>query len=112
MLIDGERGLWHLTNRGAVSWAQFAQLVADTAGLDAGLVDPIPGAALGQIAMRPRYSALETERGLILPLLQDSVERYLANVETELMLVDAANEIAFTSAAAKPASFANASSCP
>ncbi|MBA2548121.1 MAG: sugar nucleotide-binding protein [Burkholderiaceae bacterium] len=112
LLIDGERGLWHLTNRGAVSWAQFAQLVADTAGLDAGLVDPIPGAALGQIAMRPRYSALETERGLILPLLQDSVERYLANVETELMLLDAANEIAFTSAAAKPASFANASSCP
>jgi len=95
LLIDGESGLWHLANRGAVSWAGFAQLVAETAGLDTGLVEPISGAAFGQVAIRPRYSALETERGMSLPLLFDGVERYLADVEPELALFDAANDVAF-----------------
>ena len=73
LLIDGERGLWHLANRGAVSWAGFAQMVAEAAGLDAGLVDPVPGVMLGQIAPRPRYSALHSERGLTLARLEDAV---------------------------------------
>ena len=36
LLIDGERGVWHLTNRGVVSWSGFAQMVAEASGLDAG----------------------------------------------------------------------------
>lgn len=86
LLIDGERGVWHLTNRGAVSWAGFAQMVAEAAGLNAGLVEAVPGAALGQVALRPRYSALQSERGLRLAPLQDAVERFLAEVEPELSL--------------------------
>jgi dTDP-4-dehydrorhamnose reductase len=84
LLIDGERGLWHLANRGVVSWAGFAQMVAEAAGLDAGLVDPVPGVMLGQIAPRPRYSALHSERGLTLARLKDAVTQYLANVQAEL----------------------------
>ncbi|MBC8089469.1 MAG: sugar nucleotide-binding protein, partial [Phycisphaerae bacterium] len=95
LLIDGEGGIWHLANRGAVSWAGFAQVVAEAAGLDTGLVEPISGAALGQVAVRPRYSALETERGMSLPKLLDGVERYLADVEPAIALLDAANDLAF-----------------
>ena len=84
LLIDGERGIWHLANRGVVSWAGFAQMVAEAAGLDAGLVDPVPGVMLGQIAPRPRYSALHSERGLTLARLKDAVTQYLANVQAEL----------------------------
>ncbi|HVG04707.1 MAG TPA: family 1 glycosylhydrolase [Burkholderiaceae bacterium] len=83
LLIDGERGLWHLTNHGAVSWSGFAQMVAEAAGLNVGLIDAVPGAALGQIAMRPRYSALQSERGLTLACLQDAVEQYLTEVESD-----------------------------
>mgnify|MGYP003289203995 CR=1 FL=1 len=43
LLIDDERGVWHVANRGAVSWAGFAQMVAEAAGLDAALVDAVPG---------------------------------------------------------------------
>ena len=100
LLIDGERGLWHLTNRGAVSWAGFAQMVAEAAGLDAGLVDPLPGAALGQIALRPRYSALRSERGVTLAPLEDAVDEYLANAQPELSLTTV-NEIIFAAASAK-----------
>lgn len=95
LLIDGEGGIWHLANRGAVSWAGLAQIVAEAAGLDTGLVEPISGTALGQVAVRPRYSALETERGMSLPKLLDGVERYLADVEPAIALLDAANDLAF-----------------
>ena len=82
LLIDDERGVWHVANRGAVSWARFAQMVAEAAGLDAHLVDAVPGAKLGQTAVRPRYSALQSERGLVLARIEDAIEHYLANVVT------------------------------
>ena len=102
LLIDGERGLWHLTNHGAVTWAGFAQMVAEAAGLDAGLVDAVPGATLGQVAVRPRYSALESERGLTLAPLQAAVKQYLAEVKPQLSLraeaelaISAVNDVVF-----------------
>jgi len=77
MLIDGESGLVHLANRGAVSWARLAQMAAEAAGLDTALVQPQPGAALGQVACRPRYSALDSERGVVMLTLEEGLERYL-----------------------------------
>src|SRR5204863_1970030 len=38
LVIDGETGLWHLANHGAVSWAEFAAMVARAMRLDPGLV--------------------------------------------------------------------------
>ncbi|HEX5817273.1 MAG TPA: sugar nucleotide-binding protein, partial [Gemmatimonadales bacterium] len=78
LLIDGERGLWHLANRGAVTWAELAQRAADIAGLDASLVLPVPARELGYRAERPRYSALGSERATIMPTLDDALERCLA----------------------------------
>ena len=83
MLVDGERGLVHLANRGAVSWAQLAQMAAEAAGLDRQLVEPRPGAELGWVACRPRYSALGSERGIFMPTLEDGLERYLGEVVLE-----------------------------
>jgi dTDP-4-dehydrorhamnose reductase len=34
LLLDEERGIWHLTNQGAVSWSDFAREIADMAKLD------------------------------------------------------------------------------
>ena len=95
LLIDCERGLWHITNRGAVSWAGFAQMVADAAGLDASLVDPVPGVTLGQVALRPRYSALQSERGLALAPIEAAVEQYLADIEPDILL-NAVNDQVFS----------------
>ena len=33
-LLDGEKGIWHLTNQGAVSWHDLAREAAARAGLD------------------------------------------------------------------------------
>jgi dTDP-4-dehydrorhamnose reductase len=77
LLIDGECGIWHLANRGAVSWSGLACMVAEAAGLDSALVQPLPGAALGWIAKRPRFSALASERGIVMPTLEHGLARYL-----------------------------------
>ena len=78
LLVDGEQGIWHLANRGAVSWSQLASMAAEAARLDARLVRPLPGVALDQRAARPRFSALGSERGLLMPSLEDGLARYLS----------------------------------
>ena len=78
LLIDGETGLWHLANLGAVSWAQFAQMVARSLGLDEALIVPVAGKDLELSATRPAYAALASERGWIMPALDNAVERFAA----------------------------------
>lgn len=78
LLIDDERGMWHLVNDGAVTWWELGRLGAEAAGLDPSLVVPKPLAELGLAARRPPYSALSSERGAIMPALSDAIERYAA----------------------------------
>jgi dTDP-4-dehydrorhamnose reductase len=81
LLADGERGLWHIANQGAVSWADFAARSAALAGVPAARLVRCPGSALGRAAPRPRYSALGSRRGLLLPPLDDALARYLQERE-------------------------------
>jgi dTDP-4-dehydrorhamnose reductase len=76
LLVDGERGLWHLANLGQVTWADFVRRAAEAAGVDAGPLEPRPLRALGCAAPRPRYSVLGSERARLLPTLDDALTRY------------------------------------
>jgi dTDP-4-dehydrorhamnose reductase len=76
LLIDGESGLWHLANDGAITWAGFARQAATMSGLDHRRVHACPGARLGLRARRPRFSALKSTRGHLLPPLSDGIRRY------------------------------------
>ncbi len=81
LLLDGEAGLVHLANRGAVRWVDLAHLAAEAAGLDRRLVQGASGPDLGQLAPRPRHAALASERvGTLMPTLDDAVARYLRAV--------------------------------
>ncbi|HZG54480.1 MAG TPA: SDR family oxidoreductase, partial [Pyrinomonadaceae bacterium] len=84
LLIDGERGLWHLANEGALSWAELARLAARRAGLDANLVEARPAASLKFAAPRSPYGVLASERGQLLPSLEDALTRYLNERETRV----------------------------
>lgn len=77
LLIDGEHGLWHLANDGAVSWAEFALRAAEVAGLPTRHVLAQPTMALGQRALRPAFSALASARGQLMPQLDAAIERYV-----------------------------------
>ena len=76
LLIDKERGIWHLSNGTALTWAELAQQAAQAAGLDARSLEPVSAAQLGHVATRPAYCALGSERALLMPPLEDALERY------------------------------------
>lgn len=77
LLIDGESGIWHLANQGAVSWGDFARQVAEAAGMSTGRIVSAPMQSMQLAAGRPLHSALTSERGLLLPSLSDAVSRYV-----------------------------------
>lgn len=77
LAIDGECGVWHLSNVGAISWAGLAEKAAQAAGIDASRLEALPGARLGFSAARPRHVPLHSERGVLLPALDNALARYL-----------------------------------
>jgi dTDP-4-dehydrorhamnose reductase len=91
LLIDGEKGILHLTNKGAVSWAELAKKAASIA-LEVGSVPKTSDqliieksmADLNLPAIRPRFSALDSERMAILPSLDDALARYFSQLEIKL----------------------------
>ncbi|MBW4619887.1 MAG: sugar nucleotide-binding protein [Cyanosarcina radialis HA8281-LM2] len=83
LLIDGESGLWHLANAGAIAWADLAREVAALAGFDPTDIHARPGKELNWIAPRPVYSALTSERGVLLPTLEAAIDRYLNELRLE-----------------------------
>jgi dTDP-4-dehydrorhamnose reductase len=76
LVIDGERGVWHLANVGETSWAGLASRVAIRGGYDPGLVTPVALCSLGRVARIPRYSVLGSARGSLLPPLDDALDRF------------------------------------
>jgi dTDP-4-dehydrorhamnose reductase len=78
LLIDGESGLWHLANAGAIAWADLAREVAILAGVDSSYIQARPVKELNWVAPRPVYSALTSERGVLLPTLDGAIGRYLS----------------------------------
>jgi dTDP-4-dehydrorhamnose reductase len=77
LLIDRESGLWHLTNAQPLTWAELALKASAMAGIDAGSLELRPSSKLNQIARRPQYSALHSKRGVLLPSLDNALDRYI-----------------------------------
>ncbi|TPM30022.1 sugar nucleotide-binding protein [Mesorhizobium sp. B2-3-4] len=71
LLIDGETGIWHLANDGAVSLYDWAREVAHSVGLDARLVLADHRGSV----LTP--AALASERGQVMPTVVSGVGRFL-----------------------------------
>jgi dTDP-4-dehydrorhamnose reductase len=76
LLIDGDRGIRHLANAGAVTWYEFACAAAATCGRSADGIHPAATAQIWGPAARPPFSALASERGSIMPSLADGLAEY------------------------------------
>jgi dTDP-4-dehydrorhamnose reductase len=81
LLVDREEGVWHLANTGAVTWSALAERAAELAGVDPGPLVGRPAYTLGRTARRPRYSVLGSERGGLMPTLEDALRRYVQERE-------------------------------
>jgi dTDP-4-dehydrorhamnose reductase len=73
LLIDGETGIWHLANAGAISWHDFALLIAARAGEDPGLI-------FASESGTPRNTALASLHGALLRPLDSALSDYLRDV--------------------------------
>ena len=92
LLIDGEKGIWHLTNNGKITWADLARKVSDRAGLDTDLVDAQPAHLLNWKAQRPRYSVLKSEKGILLPSLDNALKRYFEERKSISLIFESVNK--------------------
>jgi dTDP-4-dehydrorhamnose reductase len=75
LLIDEEQGIWHLANVGEVSWLELVRRGAVLAGVS---TERLREASVG--ASAPAYTALGSERGLLLPTLDDALARYAVSL--------------------------------
>lgn len=76
LLLDGEEGIWHLSNGTPLTWAEFAQQIALESGFDPGLVIPVNGQAIGWRAARPANCALVSDKGSPMPSLASAIEKF------------------------------------
>jgi dTDP-4-dehydrorhamnose reductase len=76
LAVDGARGLWHLTNGGALTWAELARKAAVLAGLPPLGVLAVSHSELPWRATRPPFSALSSLHGALLPPLDDALLRH------------------------------------
>ncbi len=77
LLIDGERGIWHLANQGQVCWADFASMAANLANLPSNSLQPRRASELDRPPAPTRNTALTSERGVLLPPLEDALARFV-----------------------------------
>ncbi|MBV9574482.1 MAG: sugar nucleotide-binding protein [Acidobacteriales bacterium] len=76
LLVDREKGIWHLANVGAVTWSGLAEKAAQVARVSTHSLSPCPLVGLKLRAKRPSYSALSSEKALLLPSLDDALHRF------------------------------------
>ena len=74
LLLDGESGIWHLTNQGAISWHEMALRVADRARLDTRRILRDDGAESSD-------TSLSSQRGLMLRPLDAALDDFAENSE-------------------------------
>jgi dTDP-4-dehydrorhamnose reductase len=79
LIIDREKGMWHITNPSSLSWKDFALMTAEMAKLNTGLIRTIRQENFGYRAVRPPYSALKSERGQLMPSLENAIQRFLVD---------------------------------
>ncbi|HEX2968089.1 MAG TPA: family 1 glycosylhydrolase [Bacteroidales bacterium] len=77
LLIDGESGIWHLSSRDEISFADFVLKALKIADRDYSYVSPIPYSKMGYAARRPVYSVLESSSGIKLPGLESSLNNFI-----------------------------------
>ncbi len=77
LLIDGEKGVWHLANQGRLSWYDFAYRVAEAAGYDPSLIQATPGTEAA-------VTALDSIRGPLMRPFDSALDDYLDRVRHAL----------------------------
>ena len=90
LLLDNEAGIHHVATDGALTWAEFACKIAEMAGLDTSLIKAVASAALNLSARRPKYMVIKSEKGVVMPTLENALQRYMEAVDNHYISNDVA----------------------
>src|SRR5579884_2586063 len=83
LLINGAQGVWHLANRGAITWSELAMTAARMGGITTARLSHSRNCQWISTAVRPRYSVLGSERANFMPSLEDALTRYFAHADLQ-----------------------------
>lgn len=81
LFIDEEEGIWHLSNDGMTTWAEFGGIIAEKTGCKKHKLISKPLIEMGWRAKRPLYSVLKSDKGIKLPSLDNALQRYFEQRE-------------------------------
>lgn len=84
LLVDGANGVYHLTNKGEVTWAELAHTIAAKARDHFDFETPLiieKNMEDITLAKRPKYSCLTSIKGFELPTLDDAIGRYFSQLQ-------------------------------
>ncbi|MFN2511956.1 MAG: family 1 glycosylhydrolase [Pyrinomonadaceae bacterium] len=76
LLIDGEQGVWHLANSGALTWTELARTVAQSTGYDPNYIGACANESFGLAASRPAFSVLSSERASLMRPFEEALVDY------------------------------------
>jgi dTDP-4-dehydrorhamnose reductase len=76
LLIDEEKGIWHLSNSGMLTWYDFAEELAKRGGYHKKNIVSCKQDETAWKAKRPGYSALQSDKGIKLPPLSNAIDRF------------------------------------
>jgi dTDP-4-dehydrorhamnose reductase len=76
LLIDEAAGIWHVSNNGHLTWADFAGELAARAGFTKNKILAKCSTEMKQQAARPAYSVLQSGKGIHLPSFNNALDRY------------------------------------
>ena len=74
LLIDNMSGIWHLVNKGCITWYEFAKKIVEYTNLDIDLVTA--GYNMKTAAERPAFSALSSIKYNLMPSLEEALDMY------------------------------------
>ncbi len=76
IFLDEEAGIWHITNDGNISWAAMAREIAERGGYSKQVIRNVKAAEMNASAKRPLYTVLNSEKGILLPTLDNALSRF------------------------------------
>lgn len=77
LLVDNEKGIWHLSNNEEISFFEFIRKAFEMAGVSDKNLIGIPYEKLNHSAEKPHYSVLSNSKGVSLAPLSKALENYL-----------------------------------
>jgi dTDP-4-dehydrorhamnose reductase len=83
LMIDEANGIWHVNNKGKLSWYGFACGIAESCGFSSKAIAPVPVKEMNWNAKVPDFSVIESVRGINLPSLENALERFSAGFHSK-----------------------------